>query len=360
MNLKRTLLKLVNRLIKPVGFQIVRVGAPCTGDGQAGISDSGSVHQGRPNPILVAPSYNSMPLPEGAEAYLRLENPALLELEKRYQTLSHAATRSSLWTDQFQKDSIQLRYFRGDNAYVWQYRGENHAQVVEMKYLLTAYYIQKNDRNGLLDRLGEDAWFGIYTFDFNGKLVSRDLLDSIAEINFLEDNLGISGISGLSVLDIGAGYGRLAYRMASALPNLGRYYCTDAIAASTFVSDYYIRFRNIADKVAVIPLDEIEQTLQAKPVHLAVNVHSFSECTIEAIGWWLDLLVRRKVRYLFIVPNQDKALVSRETDGRFIDFEPLLKEKGYRLKVCEPKYHDPSVQKNGIQPGHHYLFEQLF
>ena len=250
-----------------------------------------------------------------------------------------------------------LQYFRGDNAYVWQYRGVQRLEMVEIKYLLAAYYVRTIDRLGLLDKLEEDPLFGIYTFDVNGRPVSRDLLDSILEIYFLERNLKISGMRSLRVLDIGAGYGRLAHRTAKALPGLEQYYCTDAIAVSTFLSEYYVRFRAVADKVTVVPFDEIEKTLKDHPVDLAVNVHSFSECTVEAITWWISLLAKHRVRYLFLVPNDKPDLLSRETNGTCVKFQPMLENNGYLLKITEPKYLDPSVQRNGIHPAYHYLFE---
>ena len=84
------------------------------------------------------------------------------------------------------------------------------------------------------DKLVEDDYFGNITFDIDGKLVSRDLLDSLVEIYFLDRHLGLaSAAPGLTVLDIGAGYGRLAHRILSALPSATRYLCSDAIAEST-------------------------------------------------------------------------------------------------------------------------------
>ena len=70
--------------------------------------------------------------------------------------------------------------------------------------------------------------------------------------------------SPLRILDIGAGYGRLAHRMVSAFPNIQTYFCTDAVAISTFISEYYIRFRKLENNTKIIPLDDIESTLKKK------------------------------------------------------------------------------------------------
>jgi hypothetical protein len=137
------------------------------------------------------------------------------------------------------------------------------------------------------------------------------------------------------VLDIGAGYGRLAHRMVTALPGIAQYLCTDAVAVSTFVSDYYLRFRGV-EKACVIPLDKIEGTLRDHPVDLAINVHSFSECQFPAIEWWARLLSKHRVKYLMVVPNPAE-------DGRLLtdygrDFLPLLERYGYRDVLKEPKF----------------------
>ena len=95
------------------------------------------------------------------------------------------------------------------------------------------------DHLNLLDVLHEDDRFGVEIFNFHGQTVSRDLLDSIIEITFLEKHFGFLNRRDFNVLDIGAGYGRLAHRMATAAPNLGRYFCVDAVPESTFISDYY-------------------------------------------------------------------------------------------------------------------------
>jgi hypothetical protein len=60
------------------------------------------------------------------------------------------------------------------------------------------------DRPGYGCELGNDGAFGAYTDDHGGRAVSRDMLDSVLEINFLEEQVGLSKLPQLSVLDIGA------------------------------------------------------------------------------------------------------------------------------------------------------------
>ena len=116
---------------------------------------------------------------------------------------------------------------------MWQYQEQN----AEINCILTAYYLRSIDRLGLLERLKEDGLFGALTFPFDENMVlSRDLLDSVSEITFLEETISISKRDQLKVLDIGAGYGRFAHRLSASLPAIGKVICTDAVAESTFLS----------------------------------------------------------------------------------------------------------------------------
>lgn len=299
------------------------------------------------------PTYNRSALPEGASDYLHKDNPKLEHLNKKYNTFNTEVTTPLVWTDAHVKPD-DVVYFRGDNAYVWQLRGQN---MNIMGYALTTYYVKSIDKLGLLTLLKEDDLFGNFTFRIDNRVISRDLLDSIMEIYFLEKHLNISKLNKATILDIGAGYGRLAHRMASAIPQISSYLCTDAVAISSFISDYYIKFRKL-DKIAkVIGLDAVEKTLGTEPVDIAINIHSFSECKISAIDWWLSLLSRYKVKYLMIVPNAGDHGGERLLTHENKDFGEVIEKHGYKLIAKEPKFRDPVVQKFGINPTYHYLFE---
>lgn len=226
-----------------------------------------------------------------------------------------------------------------------------------MAYALTTFYVKSIDNLGLLELLEEDDSFGIFTFRIGNRLMSRDLLDSIMEIYFLEKHLSLSLSKDMTILDIGAGYGRLAHRMVGALPNIQTYLCTDAVAISSFISEYYLRFRGIEGRAKVVPLDEIANTLRDRAVNIAVNIHSFSECRISDIDWWLSLLEKHRVKYLMIVPNSGSHGSERllTNDGK--DFGEVIEKHGYKLAAKDPKYREPVVQKYAVNPTYHYLFE---
>jgi len=305
------------------------------------------------------PSFSEAALPEGAREYLTRTNDRLLELRDRYRSYAPEALRPSRWSQEH-VNSIELPWFRGDNPYIWQLREKN----TEGKHMATALYLRSIDRHGWMRRLKEDGLFGAYVFEFDGGYVSRDLLDSVSELHFLDEILKITQWRGGSILDIGAGYGRLAHRAVNALPNLTHFYCTDAVPESTFVSEYYLRFRD-AGRATVVALDEIRQALAATPITLATNVHSFSECPMTAVCWWLDLLREHAVKYLMIVPdaysNHGHLLLTRETptynQAQMRDYLPELQARGYRLIAKRAKYLDPDLQRYGVSPTHYFLFE---
>lgn len=293
-------------------------------------------------------------VPEGAaSSYLRRDNPRFLEFRQMYMDLDEKLKTPLVWSEKFTAEP-DLSNFRGDNMWVHQ-SGRQH--LAEPNYVLTAYYIVANDRLGLLERLVEDGAFGAMTFKMAGHRVSRDLMDSILEINFLDRYLQPGTLENLSILDIGAGYGRLAHRMMEAFPSLPTYRCTDAVAESSFVCEFNLRFRGFEDRFEVIPASGIERALASTKIDLAVNIHSFSECTLQAVEWWLDRLARHGVRYLMIVPNAGNhcGQLLRNNIGQ--DMMPLVEQRGYRLIARDSKYLDPEVQKFGLNPTCHWLFE---
>ena len=288
-------------------------------------------------------------LPPGAAAWLRPDNPALAALKARYAAMDPRVTTPSIWHET-RLSAQDMLYFRSDNHFVWQVRGPNRNPRT---YRMVARHLRAHDADGLLDRLGEDGLFGASLFEVDGRLVSRDLLDSVGEIGFLRRHAGL-GVRPLDILDIGAGYGRLAWRLEQAAADV-RVYATDAFAPSSFIADYYLRFRG-AERARMVPLDAVEALLQETRIDVAVNVHSFSECTLDAIGWWTERLARHRVPYLMVVPNEGTTGGARCQVNGGIDMEAVFERFGYRIAVREPRYADPAVQREGIDPVHLHLF----
>lgn len=307
----------------------------------------------RPRPSLGV-HHDESPLPPELAERLRSDHPRLVELRRRYADARLPMLAHTWWTREYLDRTLDLAHFRGDNAYLWQTR---HMPDAALRYYVYACDVAARDTLGLFGRMAEDGAFGCWVYR-SGRFpaLSRDLLDSVNELNFLERHAGLSRLAELNVLDIGAGYGRLAHRAGEVLPNLARYCCVDAVAESTFLAEFYLAFRGCR-KAVVVPADELG-SLAGGRFDLAVNVHSFSEMSLAAIDGWLALLEPLRIPRLFVVPNDGTALLSMEADGSRRDFEASLERAGYRLAACEPVIADDDVRALvGVQ-DHFFLFER--
>jgi hypothetical protein len=327
--------RLADRLAGRVGYKLVPVAPP------------------EPQP---GPSADlSRPLPPGAEEELRSDHPRLRELRERYARVEGPLARRTQWSDDI-REELDLTQFRGDNLYVWQLR--NVGEDPRLKYHLLLRDVASRDRHELLGRLKEDGLFGCWTFEYPGfPVVSRDLLDSVNELSFLDRHLQLLD-HGLTVLDIGAGYGRLAHRALAASPGLERYLCVDAIPESTFLCDYYLRFRGCTDRAEVIPLDRVDDELGRRSIDVAVNVHSFSEMSLEAVDAWVSRLAALDVPWLFVVPNDADRLLTRESDWTRRDFGPVLAAHGYEPVAVEPVVGDPAFRELTGITDHFFLLRR--
>ena len=151
---------------------------------------------------------------------------------------------------------------------------------------------------GPIDEKGKDrdAAFGGRLVETCLGKVTRMWLDSNIEIHFVMRHL--PKLEKLRVLDIGAGYGRLAVSFS---PMCDSYTCVDAVPISTAVcSEYCNRF---APNVEVIPIGTFSESYPSREFDLAVNVHSWNECTMEQVENWLAVLVEMKVPHLFTVSH---------------------------------------------------------
>lgn len=227
---------------------------------------------------------------------------------------SHAAT-------------IDLERFRAHNQYLEQ-RGEfPYKGVVE--------YLKQSGRWNLEQWHVEDGAFGCVTGEVDGRLVSRDMLDGMCEIAFLEKS--ILPMSGLRVLDIGAGYGRFAHRLLELWPK-AFVFCTDTIEVSRLACQKYLAFRKVTRAMVVRPEDV---PLWLPRLNLAVNIHSWSECTLDEVRSWMAVLDDISMPLLFIVPHDGGELMTWGGPS----YKPDLARHGWKLRsewvgpACQPKYY---------------------
>lgn len=287
-------------------------------------------------------------LDASTRAYLTQENPRLLDLRRRYQAASRP--EHSCWASWETK--VNLLRFRGEDDYV----SQAYLRRTQERYEFSTAYVEATDTHGRLRSFTEDNRFGVKLWPvLEGVNVSRDLLDSIIELGFLEESLGFRTDQAVRALDIGAGYGRFAHRFTQGFPN-GRIHCTDAIATSSFVCEFYTKYRG-CDRATAVPFDELG-SLKAGQFDWAQNIHSWSECTVGWVRFWLDRLVDLNVPYLFIVPHF-AGFTTRENDGSVGDYGPELERHGYKLLVKRRKFGRSQIaDRHGIYPADYYIFKR--
>ncbi|HDL01261.1 MAG TPA: putative sugar O-methyltransferase, partial [candidate division Zixibacteria bacterium] len=250
-----------------------------------------------------------------------------------------------------------LPQFRSDNKYVYQTRDKNTPDST----VLTYKYIKQKDTLGILNQDSENGGFGaeVVQIPIFG-LVSRDLLDSANELNFLENIIGISKIENLTVFDIGSGYGRLAVHSIMNLNNIEKYVCLDAVPESLGICEFYLRYKQLNSEkyhISFFPED------YSPPENsIAVAIHSFSEMPLESVLNWIKFLKEMETDWILVVPNREKhkgkKLLATEVDGSRPDYSRLLLEYSYEKYGIFPKYDDPDIQEFGISPTMYHLYKR--
>lgn len=178
-----------------------------------------------------------------------------------------------------------------------------------------------------LEGRDKDKPFGVEPWLVNTKhygKVSRAWLETNREIDIISQHVDING---LSILDVGAGYGRLASVLSKHVKN---YIATDAVEISTSICKYYTQLYNAP--VQVMSLSDLfiaYKTNTLPKFDLAINVHSWNECNKDTIEQWLNFLKDIKVPYLFTVahPTDNVSYYGAYRGG---NFKPLL-EQQYNL-----------------------------
>ena len=225
------------------------------------------------------------------------------------------------------------QYFRGENAFVWQEKlGDNKETYVK-------YYniIKSIDKDNLLSKTFESGSYGCRSYDYDNIKISRDLLDSILEIYFLKSFF--SNLNELSLLEIGGGYGRLCKRFLDCMPN-SKYYITDAIPQSTFVSKIYLNDK----KDSVINLYDIEEKVKSLKIDIAINIHSFPECNIKDIEWWIKFINSNKIKYIFYVPNNPDSTPNFMPSNSGESILDLFSKYNYKVKYFKDMFSELGIK----------------
>lgn len=133
-------------------------------------------------------------------------------------------------------------------------------------------YVKEQDDVGILDRVQEPALGNPIRIYDGDTLVSQDLALSALEINRIAKHTDLRQVR--SVLEIGGGYGRLAYVFKQLLPDV-EYHIVD-IPPTLAVSELYLSSLLGPGQVH-FHLPAALKTLPARHFDLVINVSSFDE-----------------------------------------------------------------------------------
>ena len=187
-----------------------------------------------------------------------------------------------------------------------------------------------------------DVEHGARVFETIRGPVTRMWVDGNVEIGFLARTLPM-WLRGLTVLDVGAGYGRLAVMLS---PLVQSYVCVDPVPVSVKVCREYTQ--RYAPAVRVLDVAQLIAEIPAQRPTLAINIHSWNECSPEQISLWLDALEEMSVLYLFTVSH-----------GPDTDFYPTWQEGASGFKpLLQARYDVVAEASLGIGSSPHVLWRR--
>jgi putative sugar O-methyltransferase len=170
--------------------------------------------------------------------------------------------------------------------------------------------VRRRDHRGMLERLEEPALGAPITVHHRGRSISQDLCNSVHEVTSILDGLPGGSPGGTGVLELGGGYGRIAWVLLHELPEV-RYVLCDIPPALAIAQRYLttvfpqrraFRFRHfdrpeeVADELAAAQIAFLTPNqldlLPAQDVGLFVNVSSLHEMRPEQIAHYLRAVDR--------------------------------------------------------------------
>ena len=301
-----------------------------------------------------------MPLPQGAERGPARGQPAPARAARGLRRARPAGVRPLAVARRGASTSfLDLRYFRGETLITWHYR--ELPRITALKYFVLLRYVARARRLGLLAPLEEDGAFGCWTFAYPGRgRVSRDLLESVNELSFLERGLGLSRARALlgprrrrrvrpaGPPDVGGlRRGRRGLLLRRRDPRVD-------VPQRVLPAPPRRRVRRRASCAC----DEVEPELRARAFDLAVNIHSFSECPLAAIAWWVELLARPRGPAPAGRPQRaDRAAEPRARRHRAATSRRCSSAAGYRAATTASRcIDDPAVRELVDLHDHFHLF----
>ncbi len=221
--------------------------------------------------------------------------------------------------------------------------------------------LEKRDKWNLLPTLEEPGLGQNDTVLVRGRRVSMDLLQSVDELYRIVEVMGWNQNDKVTLAEIGAGYGRFAHVVLSAMPN-ARFYVFD-LPESLLLAQYYLTQLHPNETALLYPesstasretwrnariafgLPHQLKTLERGSVDLVANIYSFMEMAPKQVATYFDLIEALDPKALYI--KQHKHEVNLLEDS-------LLTEKGYPVRPSWTALHD------GTSELYENVFEAIY
>jgi putative sugar O-methyltransferase len=185
--------------------------------------------------------------------------------------------------------------------------------------------LEKRDELGLLKTIEEPELGGGDTVTVHGRRFTIDLLQSIDEFYRMREVMGWKADDHVTFVEIGAGYGRLAYVVLKAMPN-ARYVIFD-LPESLLLSQYYLTSlfpndsallypdsaeapdaaKRMAESRMVFGLPHQLRTLARGTVDMVVNIYSFMEMSSPQVAAYFDAIEAIDPRALYIKQHKHEV-----------------------------------------------------
>lgn len=196
-------------------------------------------------------------------------------------------------------------------------------------------FTKRNDKLNWLQKLSEPLDGSPLTTKRGSLYISQDICNSVLELNsVLSAELEINGA--LGCVELGAGYGRVAYCLLKMCPEI-RYTIID-IPPALYISQWYLsktltekkifKFRpfksysDVKDEIEssdiIFLLPQQVELIPDKSFHLFINISSLHEMTFDQIKYWFDQIDRLCSGYFYTKQwkihknTEDNIVVKRE------------------------------------------------
>ena len=197
-----------------------------------------------------------------------------------------------------------------------------HPRMTEALYHLYWSSLKERDVWGLLDCMEEPELGGGDFLMYRGRRVSIDLLQSIDEFYSLREAFGFDREDPIVFCELGAGYGRLAHVVLTAMPN-AQYLLFD-LPESLIVAEYYLATLHPAARAAFYPeSDRVLRNREAFRQHrllfglphllcevprgtidIFLNIYSFMEMNPHQVETYFRIIEELRVGAVYLKQNK--------------------------------------------------------